>query len=114
MAGAAAGRRGAGLLKRGATAFRAVAAGRGLLGVPGLEAMVRHHPCFYRDLADPVAFLRARPTPSWRGSGPMSLGGRPRIRPEGRHAIRDLMADSQALVAEDTLRTGVASAASRT
>jgi demethylspheroidene O-methyltransferase len=32
--------------------------GAALLGVPGLEAMILHHRAFYRDLEDPVAFLR--------------------------------------------------------
>jgi demethylspheroidene O-methyltransferase len=81
--------------------------GAALLTVPGLEAMVRHHAVLYRDLADPVApSSAARRRPSWRGSGPMSLApARPRIRSAhvGRALFR-LMADSQALVAEDTLR----------
>ena len=78
--------------------------GAAFLTVPGLEAMVRHHPVLYRDLADPVAFFRGETTPELAGFWPYVFG-----------ALKDqdaglaarysaLMADSQGLVAEDTLR----------
>ena len=78
--------------------------GAALLGVPGLEAMVRHHRVFYDDLADPVALLRRQTEPGLARFWPYVHG------PEGASDLSvaqtysTLMADSQALVAEDTLR----------
>ena len=78
--------------------------GAAFLTVPGLEAMVRHHPVLYRDLADPVAFFKGQTAPELAGFWPYVFG-----------ALKDqdaglaarysaLMADSQGLVAEDTLK----------
>ena len=75
--------------------------GAALLAVPGLEPMITHHKALYADLADPVAFLR--------GGGPTALaqfwpyvfgtqGGA-----EVSATYSTLMAESQALVAEDVL-----------
>ena len=74
--------------------------------MPGLEAMVRHHRAFYRDLADPVAFLRGEAETELARFWPYVFGKAAEIEPEvGARPIRDLMADSQALVAEETLRS---------
>jgi demethylspheroidene O-methyltransferase len=86
--------------------------GAALLGVPGLEAMILHHRAFYRDLEDPVASCGTGRTRSLPASGPMSSARRAEIEPEVARTYSDLMADSQALVAEETLRT-VDSAGSR-
>lgn len=49
-----------GLLERRGQAFGLGMQGAALLGNPGVSAMIRHHAMLYRDLADPVALLRAR------------------------------------------------------
>ena len=50
-----------GLLRRRRDgAFALTLRGASILGVPGLEAMIRHHRAFYADMADPVALLRGR------------------------------------------------------
>jgi demethylspheroidene O-methyltransferase len=78
--------------------------GGAFLTVPGLEAMVRHHPVLYRDLADPVAFLRGDTEPELAGFWPYVFG--PLAHEDAELAARysQLMADSQRIVADDTLR----------
>lgn len=72
--------------------------------VPGLSAMVRHHRAFYRDLEDPVAFFRGETTTELADVWPYVFGNASEIDPETAGAYSDLMAQSQVLVAEDTLR----------
>jgi len=79
--------------------------GAALLGVPGLEAMILHHRAFYRDLEDPVAFLRDGSDTELARFWPYVFGRAAEIEPEVARTYSDLMADSQALVAEETLRT---------
>jgi demethylspheroidene O-methyltransferase len=76
--------------------------GAALRGNPAVRAMVEHHALLYRDLADPVALLRGE-------AGDLSL---PRFwaytdnldpGAERVSAYSDLMAQSQALVADDVL-----------
>ena len=83
--------------------WRLAPRGAAFLTVPGLEAMVRHHPVLYRDLADPVAFFRGETRPELAGFWPYVFG--PLAETDAGLAQRysSLMADSQALVAEDTL-----------
>jgi demethylspheroidene O-methyltransferase len=78
--------------------------GAALLGVPGLQAMIRHHRVLYRDLENPVAFLRGETQPELAGFWPYVFGPGAKIAPEEAERYSDLMADSQALVAEETLR----------
>lgn len=78
--------------------------GAALLGVPGLEGMIRHHRVLYRDLADPVAFLRGETKPELASFWPYVFGPGAEIAPDDARRYSDLMADSQALVAEETLR----------
>ncbi len=78
--------------------------GAALLGVPGLQAMIRHHRVLYRDLENPVAFLRGETRPELAGFWPYVFGPGAEIDPEDAERYSDLMADSQALVAEETLR----------
>ncbi|MFK7869426.1 MAG: methyltransferase [Roseobacter sp.] len=78
--------------------------GAALMGVPGLEAMIRHHRAFYNDLADPVALLRGETDTELSHFWPYVFGARGEIDPEVAATYSDLMAQSQQLVAEDTLR----------
>lgn len=78
--------------------------GAAFLTVPGLEAMVRHHPVLYRDLADPVAFLRGETEPELASFWPYVFGDMARSDPAQSARYSALMADSQGLVAADTLR----------
>lgn len=78
--------------------------GAAFLGVPGLPAMVRHHAVLYRDLADPVAFLRGETAPELARFWPYVFGAAAAEDPATAQRYSRLMEDSQALVAEDTLR----------
>ena len=78
--------------------------GAALMGVPGLEAMIRHHRAFYADLADPVALLRGPDQTELSEFWPYVFGARGQIDPAVAETYSDLMAQSQRLVAEDTLR----------
>ncbi|WP_299752187.1 methyltransferase [uncultured Tateyamaria sp.] len=92
-----------GLLKRKRDRFALARKGAALMGVPGLEAMIRHHKAFYDDLRDPVALLREPDETKLSQFWPYVFGGDVDA---GDAAIySDLMAQSQRLVAEDTLRS---------
>lgn len=78
--------------------------GAALLGVPGLEAMIAHHDVLYRDLADPVAFFRGEVDTELAGFWPYVFGAGAAADPDIARRYSDLMADSQGLVAEETLR----------
>ncbi len=78
--------------------------GAALLGVPGLEAMILHHRAFYRDLEDPVALLRGEVETELADFWPYVFGARGAVDPAVTQTYSDLMADSQGLVAQDTLR----------
>jgi len=93
-----------GLFRRRRDGCYALAArGAALAGVPGLQAMIRHHGAFYRDMADPLALLRGEAETELAGFWPYVLGARGSIDPELAARYSALMADSQALVAEDVL-----------
>lgn len=92
------------LMKRKGETWRLTARGAAFLTVPGLEAMVRHHPVLYRDLTDPVAFFRGDTQPELAGFWPYVFGAGGAADPALAARYSELMADSQALVAEDTLR----------
>jgi len=76
--------------------------GAAMVGNPGIAAMVEHHAMLYADLRDPVALLRGE-------SGQTALGAYwPYARAEsptdaGAGPYTDLMAASQALVADEVL-----------
>jgi demethylspheroidene O-methyltransferase len=93
-----------GLLNRRRDRISLTRRGAALLGVPGLAAMIRHHRVLYRDLENPVAFLRGETEPELAGFWPYVFGPGAEIDPEAAERYSDLMADSQALVAEETLR----------
>lgn len=78
--------------------------GAALLGVPGLEAMILHHRAFYRDMEDPVALLRGEVETELADFWPYVFGARGDVDPAVTQTYSDLMADSQGLVAQDTLR----------
>ncbi|WP_223421465.1 acetylserotonin O-methyltransferase [Tateyamaria pelophila] len=92
-----------GLLKRKRDGRFALARkGAALMGVPGLEAMIRHHRAFYDDLRDPVKLLRGPDETELSKFWPYVFGADV---PAPEAAVySDLMAQSQKLVAEDTLR----------
>ncbi len=92
------------LLRRKGDLWRLTARGAAFLTVPGLEAMVRHHPVLYRDLTDPVAFFRGETQPELAEFWPYVFGAGGAADPGLAARYSDLMADSQGLVAEDTLR----------
>lgn len=95
---------GIGLLKRRRDgAFMLTARGVAFLSVPGLPAMVRHHAVLYRDLSDPVAFLRGETAPELARFWPYVFGAAAAGDPATAATYSRLMSDSQALVAEDTL-----------
>ncbi|MDJ0825336.1 MAG: methyltransferase [Rhodobacter sp.] len=95
-----------GLLKRRRDGrFDLAQRGAALLGVPGLEAMIRHHRVLYRDLEDPVAFLRGETETELAGFWPYVFGAAAAGDPQTAQTYSDLMADSQLLVAEDVLQT---------
>ncbi len=77
--------------------------GAAFLTVPGLEAMVRHHGAFYRDLADPVALLRGDAPTALAQFWPYVFGAGGATDPAVTALYSGLMADSQGLVATDTL-----------
>lgn len=94
-----------GLMKRRADGrFRLSRKGAALMGVPGLEAMIRHHHVFYGDMADPVALLRGEGETGLARFWPYVFGAKGDIPPEDAARYSDLMAQSQELVAQDTLR----------
>lgn len=78
--------------------------GAAFLTVPGLEPMVRHHHVLYGDLADPLAFFRGQTETQLAGFWPYVFG--PLAQEDAGLAARysRLMAESQVLVAEDTMR----------
>ena len=89
--------------KRGG-AFGLARQGAALLGVPGLQAMIRHHSAFYRDLEDPVALLKGPEQTELSHFWPYVFGAAQVEDPVVAHTYSDLMTQSQQLVAQDTLR----------
>ena len=78
--------------------------GAALMGVPGLAQIIRHHGAFYRDLGDPVALIKGPERTELSESWPYVFGPGTAIGPDTAEAFSDLMAQSQILVAQDTLR----------
>lgn len=76
--------------------------GAALLGVPGLEGLIRQHMALYADLADPVAFLRGGQQTELARFWPYVFGTAGDAAVTASYST--LMAESQVLVAEDTLR----------
>ena len=93
------------LLRRRGSAYGLGPLGAAMVGNDGVAAMVRHHAILYRDLADPVALLRA----DKGGTGlaaywPYGVDGDPAALPAADIAdYSALMAESQPLVAAEIL-----------
>ena len=81
------------------------ARGAALAGVPGLQGMIAHHDVLYRDLSDPVAFFRGEADTELAHFWPYVFGAAGAADPAVAAKYSALMADSQALVAADTLAT---------
>ncbi len=95
---------GLGLLRRQRDGRFALALrGASVLAVPGLQAMVLHHRALYDDLADPVSFLRGGDDTRLARFWPYVFGAAGAVDPSVTATYSDLMAESQVLVAEDTL-----------
>lgn len=92
-----------GLMVRRGDRYRIARRGAALIGVPGLEGMISHHSVLYRDMADPLAVLRGEET-KLAQFWPYVFGARAATDPSTAQRYSDLMADSQVLVAEETLR----------
>ena len=93
-----------GLFKRRGNRFSIARKGAALMGVPGLEAMIRHHKAFYDDLRDPVALLRGPEETRLSQFWPYVFGMQGVVDPEVARTYSDLMAQSQRIVAADTLQ----------
>jgi demethylspheroidene O-methyltransferase len=94
-----------GLFERVAGGYQLAPLGAALMGVPGVIGMVRHHDVLYRDLADPVALLRGEKETELARFWPYVFGAGAAENPDVAKRYSKLMADSQTLVAEETLRT---------
>lgn len=95
-----------GLLKRGRNEDYALARrGAAILGVPGLCEMISHNRELYADLADPVVLLRSKGGGKLARFWPYVLGGKDVSGRERAEIYSELMSQTQALVAQDTLRS---------
>ncbi|MDA7423380.1 methyltransferase [Thalassococcus lentus] len=93
-----------GLMRRRGDLFSVTQKGAALIGVPGLQQMILHHDVLYRDLSDPVEFLKGNKETELAGFWPYVFGAEGATDPETTAVYSDLMAKSQGLVAQDTLR----------
>lgn len=91
--------------QRGGARYDLAPRGAALLAVPGVVPMIRHHGAFYRDMADPVALLRGEAETELAQVWPYVFGAGAAEDPARAAIYSQLMADSQALVAEETLAT---------
>ena len=93
-----------GLIKRRRSGRYALTTrGAALAGVPGLAGMIDHHDVLYLDLADPVAFFRGEVETELAQFWPYVFGAGGATDAKTTATYSQLMADSQVLVAEDTL-----------
>jgi demethylspheroidene O-methyltransferase len=94
-----------GLLRQRRGLYHLTVRGAALATVPGLPEMIRHHDILYRDLADPVGFFRDGQETELAAFWPYVFGAGAANDPATAATYSRLMADSQVLVAEDTLAT---------
>ncbi|MGC9419015.1 MAG: methyltransferase [Rhodovulum sp.] len=94
-----------GLFERVKGGYQLAALGAALIGAPGVIGMIRHHDVFYRDMEDPIALLRGETETELARFWPYVFGAGAAKNPEVAERYSKLMADSQTLVAEETLRT---------
>ena len=79
--------------------------GAAVIGVPGLELMIRHHKIFYRDLVDPTALLRGEKETELSRYWPYVNGNETHDLPtESARTYSELMRTSQQIVAAQTLQ----------
>lgn len=91
------------LLRRKGDRFTLARRGAAFLAVPGLADMVRHHDVLYRDLSDPVAFIRGQTDPDLARFWPYVFGATGPMDPAVTARYSHLMAESQRLVADAAL-----------
>ena len=78
--------------------------GAAMRGNPSVAAMIEHHTMLYADLADPIALLRGQTDPSLARYWAYATSAEPAAAPADRvGAYSTLMAESQALVADEVL-----------
>ncbi|MCK0095725.1 methyltransferase domain-containing protein [Yoonia sp. F2084L] len=87
--------------------------GAALAGVPGLAGMIDHHDVLYLDLADPVAFFKGEVETELADFWPYVFGASGATDPRTTATYSQLMADSQVLVADDTLTVASLSGCAR-
>ena len=92
-----------GLLTRNDQTYGLTRRGAALTGVPGLSDMIAHHAVLYRDLSDPVAFFRGETKPDLAQFWPYVFGAGAAEDPETAARYSALMAETQAIVADETL-----------
>ncbi|SHF01621.1 demethylspheroidene O-methyltransferase [Loktanella atrilutea] len=92
-----------GLLRRSRDLWSLTARGAALAGVPGLQGMIAHHDVLYRDLTDPVAFFRGEVETELAAFWPYVFGAGGATDRAVTATYSALMADSQRLVAADTI-----------
>lgn len=92
------------LIREKHSVWQLTARGASAVTVPGLTEMVRHHDILYRDLSDPVAFFNGGTETELAAFWPYVFGAGAAKNASTARRYSDLMADSQSLVAEDTLR----------
>ncbi|MCL4119347.1 UNVERIFIED_CONTAM: hypothetical protein GTU68_030704 [Idotea baltica] len=78
--------------------------GAAILGVPGLLQMISHNRAFYADMGDPVSLLRGEGETHLARFWPYVLGKPDEIPLDVAERYSSLMAETQSLVAQDTLR----------
>ncbi len=78
--------------------------GAAIIGVPGLDDMIRHNRAFYADMAEPEKLLRGEGETQLEQFWPYVFGGQDGMSRPAAERYSDLMARSQVLVAADTLR----------
>ena len=92
-----------GLLRHRRGVWSLTTRGAALAGVPGLQGMIAHHDVLYRDLSDPVAFFRGEVETELAAFWPYVFGAGGATDPSVTATYSALMADSQRLVAADTI-----------
>ena len=87
--------------------YRLTRKGAVLLHVPGLADMIEHHSVLYQDLANPKAFFTAETETELARFWPYVFGAGAAKDPDTAQKYSNLMSDTQRIVAQDTLGTGV-------
>jgi demethylspheroidene O-methyltransferase len=91
------------LIRRKGDSFTLARRGAAFLAVPGLADMVRHHDVLYRDLSDPVAFIKGQTDPELVRFWPYVFGATGPMDPAVTARYSHLMAESQRMVADAAL-----------